>query len=109
MKAIVCVEYMADGPMQFAVDSRETFDAILEINEQSTNEASAWGGFEFDIDSADEELEDFSGYNIDPNNVDPKQVITMEMVAAAKAANNLLDGSGSEQDHEDAIMYLLHS
>ncbi|MEE8113835.1 MAG: hypothetical protein V3T23_05720 [Nitrososphaerales archaeon] len=113
MKVFVCVEHMADGPIQFAVDSRATFDELAVLNELGSGESDAWGGLKFDIDPTDEEYEDCYGNNIDVETVDP---ITSAKIATVKTANNCPDAVGDDhlgytaEDnlYEAAYMTLVH-
>lgn len=84
VKGFVCAERTADGPRHFAVESEEAFDAYVELSDMGSDEAGAWGGFDFDLDPDDEETGDADGEDMDKNKLEKCQVITMAEIVKAK-------------------------
>ncbi len=81
MKAFVCIDGTGDGPVQFAVDSRETFDAIVALDKLGCGASESRNGLEFDIDPTDEDYMDCYDNNIDPATVEP---ITLAKIAEVR-------------------------
>lgn len=114
VKGFVCAERTADGPRHFAVDCEETFDAYVELSDMGSDEAGAWGGFDFDLDPDDEENGDADGDDMDQNELVKCQVITMAEIKKASAAhiNNInskgsaahIKGNGYDSPYEDAFL-----
>lgn len=84
VKGFVCAEQTADGLNQFAVESREAFNAYVELSEMGSAEAAHWGGFHFDIDPNSNR--DADGHDLDEDKLEKCQVITMAEINSAKAA-----------------------
>ena len=99
VKGFVCAERTADGPRQFAVESKEAFNAYVELSDMGSDEAGHWGGFEFDLDPDDEDTYDADGENYDKNELVPCQVITMAEINKAKAAH--IEGNEPDEDDEE--------
>lgn len=104
VKGIVCAERTADGPRQFAVESEEVFDAYVELSEMGSDEAGAWGGFDFDLDADDEDTCDADGEDLDKNELIKCQVITMAEINKAKDVH-LKDIDEDDEDDEEAGGY----
>jgi hypothetical protein len=54
-KFFLCVEPTSDGDIAFLVDSKETFDRLVQMERDSINEADYWGEMLFDVDPNDKD------------------------------------------------------
>lgn len=110
VKGFVCAERTADGPRQFAAENEETFDAYVELSEMGSDEAGAWGGFEFDLDPDDEDTFDTDGEDLDKNELEKCQVITMAEINKAKDVHlkdideDDEEAGGYDSPYEDAFL-----
>lgn len=110
IKGIVCAERTADGPRQFAVESEAAFDAYVELSDMGSDEAGAWGGFEFDLDPDDEDTYDADGDELDANKLAKCQVITMAEIDKAKEVHlkdvdeDDEEAGGYDSPYEDAFL-----
>lgn len=109
VKGFVCAEMTADGPRQFAVESEEVFDVYVELSEMGSDEAGAWGGFEFDLDPDDENTFDTDGEDLDKNELVQCQVITMAEINKSKDVHlkdidDIEDMDGYDSPYEDAFL-----
>ena len=49
---IICTESTADGDNLFGVDTKNTYNFIVNLERFAFNEADYWGGFQYNIDLA---------------------------------------------------------
>ncbi len=98
----MCAEKTADGDFWFAVDSKETFNIVVGLSENGTDEASYWGGIEFDVEYDEDSYngglseEDFNAFK-------ETDVITL---ADAKAAAAKAEAVDTEDAFEAAYLGL---
>lgn len=91
-RLILCCEFTAnDGKNFFFVPDEETFDALVLLSELGADEASEFGGFDFDLK--------YDGANGDI------PVITLDNIKTAVADERIYDDENDDDDEAIAEKY----